>query len=165
MRDLHFRTKTHQAWAGIVSTADRGNFVFVHIRSSKTGRELNNYKLPAASAEQVQNIKSYTALVAFAKANQITDSVSDAHSGSDSASVTPCPVPAPAPAKSAAKGQGILFVSKTKKLNQNVTGLLLECLDSARLYSPLLLPLCRALHPYLPYQCGSYRPIRLLPIS
>lgn len=110
MRDLHFKTKTHQAWAGIVSTADRGNFVFVHIRSSKTGRELNNYKLPAVLAEQVQNIKSYTALVKYAKANQITDSASDADSGSDSASVTPCPAPAPAPAKSAAKGQGILFV-------------------------------------------------------
>lgn len=40
--------------------------------------------------------------------NQITDSASDAHSGSDSASVTLCPVPALTPAKSSEWGQGIL---------------------------------------------------------
>lgn len=110
MRDLHFKTKTHQAWAGIVSTVDRGNFVFVHIRSSKTGKELNNYKLPADLAEQVEKIKSYSALVAYAKANQITDSASNAPSGSDSTSVPSCPVPVPTPAKSSEQGQGILFL-------------------------------------------------------
>ncbi|MGP4865029.1 hypothetical protein ACTXGK_12640 [Psychrobacter sp. T6-5] len=110
MRDLHFKTKTHQAWAGIVSTVDRGNFVFVHIRSSKTGKELNNYKLPADLAEQVEKIKSYSALVAYAKANQITDSASDAHRGSDSSSVPSCPAPALTPAKSSEQERGILFV-------------------------------------------------------
>lgn len=41
--------------------------------------------------------------------NQITDSASDAHSGSDSASVTSCPVPASTPAKSSEQGQDISF--------------------------------------------------------
>lgn len=124
-----------------------------------------SYFLDPKHYKKLASYKSVSALVKYAKANQITDSASDAHSGSDSASVTSCPAPAPAPAKSAAKGQGILFVLKTKKLNQNATGLLSGCLDSVKLYNLPPSPLRRVLHPYLPYQCGSYRPIRLLPIS
>lgn len=60
--------------------------------------------------KKLQSYKSVSALVRYAKANQITDSASNAHSGSDSASVTSCPVPAPTPAKSSDQGQGILFV-------------------------------------------------------
>lgn len=60
--------------------------------------------------KKLQSYKSVSALVRYAKANQITDSASNAHSGSDSASVTSCPAPAPTPAKSLDQGQGILFV-------------------------------------------------------
>ena len=60
--------------------------------------------------KKLQSYKSVSALVRYAKANQITDSASDAHSGSDSASVSSCPAPASTPAKSSEQEQGILFV-------------------------------------------------------
>lgn len=69
-----------------------------------------SYFLDPKHYKKLASYKSVSALVRYAKANQITDSASDANNGSDSASVTSCPVPAPAPAKSAAKGQDILFV-------------------------------------------------------
>ena len=69
-----------------------------------------SYFLDPKHYKKLASYKSVSALVKFAKANQITDSASNAHSGSDSASVTSCPAPAPTPAKSSEQGQGILFV-------------------------------------------------------
>lgn len=69
-----------------------------------------SYFLDPKHYKKLASYKSVSALVKYAKANQITDSASNAHSGSDSASVTSCPAPAPTPAKSSDQGQGILFV-------------------------------------------------------
>ena len=107
MSIISFETKSYKS--GVLLLASRPNQITIRIH--KIGaKKLNEFYVPMALLDDVKQIKNHTALVAFAKANQITDSASDANSGSDSASVTSCPVPAPAPAKSAAKGQGILFV-------------------------------------------------------
>lgn len=111
MEQKTFYTKTRRADAHFIgNTGYHVKQLVVSVHSLKTGKNLTVYRLPLDLSNEVSKINSYSALVAFAKANQITDSASNAHCGSDSASVTSCPVPAPAPAKSAAKGQGILFV-------------------------------------------------------
>lgn len=69
-----------------------------------------SYFLDPKHYKKLASYKSVSALVKYAKANQITDSASNAHSGSDSASVTSCPVPVPTPAKSLEQVQDILFV-------------------------------------------------------
>lgn len=58
-----------------------------------------SYFLDPKHYKKLASYKSVSALVKFAKANQIQQSA-----------VTPCPVPAPTPAKSSEQGQGILFV-------------------------------------------------------
>lgn len=58
-----------------------------------------SYFLEPKHYKKLASYKSVSALVKYAKANQIQPQAK-----------TSCPVPAPAPAKSAAKGQGILFI-------------------------------------------------------
>lgn len=83
-----------------------------------------SYFLDPKHYKKLASYKSVAALVKYAKANQITDSASDAPTGSDSASVTPCPVPAPAPAKSAAKGQGTFsYVDTLKSIKAQINEL------------------------------------------
>lgn len=104
MEHKSFYTKTRTAHAHVIGLkGSQGETLVVSVHSVKTGKKLNLYKLPLELKQEVSKIKSYSALVAFAKANHIADIVADEKQ-------TPCPVPAPAPAKSAAKGQGILFV-------------------------------------------------------
>lgn len=111
MEHRTFYTKTRRVDAHFIgNTGYHVKQLVVSVHSLKTGKNLTVYRLPLELSDEVSKINSYTALVAFAKANQITDSASDALIDSDSASVSSCPVPAPAPAKSAAKGQDILFV-------------------------------------------------------
>lgn len=103
MEHKSFYTKTRTVHAHVIGLkGSQGETLVVSIHSVKTGKKLNLYKLPLELKDEVSKIKSYSALVAFAKANHIADIVADAKQ-------TSCPVPAPAPAKSAAKGQGILF--------------------------------------------------------
>lgn len=113
MREFELHTKDMSKGIHAI-TGDYGRVrVFIHENCMSTGE---SYLLENFHYEKLASYKSVSALIKYAKANefipanQITDSASDAHSGSDSASVTSCPAPAPAPAKSAAKGQGILFV-------------------------------------------------------
>ncbi|MGP5225343.1 hypothetical protein [Psychrobacter aquimaris] len=111
MEHRTFYTKTRRADAHFIgNTGYHVKQLVVSVHSLKTGKNLTVYRLPLDLSNEVSKINSYSALVAFAKANQITDSASNAHSGSDSASVTSCPVPASTPAKSSEQGQGILFV-------------------------------------------------------
>lgn len=111
MEQKTFYTKTRRADAHFIgNTGYHVKQLVVSVHSLKTGKNLTVYRLPLDLSNEVSKINSYSALVAFAKANQITDSASNAHSGSDSASVTSCPAPAPTPAKSSEQGQGILFV-------------------------------------------------------
>lgn len=58
-----------------------------------------SYFLDPKHYKKLASYKSVSALVKYAKANQIQPQA-----------VTPCPVPAPTPAKSSEQGQGILFV-------------------------------------------------------
>lgn len=107
MSIISFETKSYKS--GALLLASRPNQITIRIH--KIGaKNLKEFYLPLALLDDVKQIKNHTALVAYAKANQITDSASNAHSGSDSASVTSCPAPAPTPAKSLDQGQGILFV-------------------------------------------------------
>ncbi|WP_348653368.1 hypothetical protein [uncultured Psychrobacter sp.] len=104
MEHITFYTKTRTAHVHVIGLkGSQGETLVVSVHSVKTGKKLNLYKLPLELKDEVSKIKSYSALVAFAKANHIADIVADAKQ-------TSCPVPAPAPAKSAAKGQDILFV-------------------------------------------------------
>lgn len=107
MSIISFETKSYKS--GAMLLASRPNLIAIRIHKIGT-KNLKQCYVPLALLDDVKQIKNHTALVAFAKANRITDSASDAYNGSDSASVSSCPVPAPAPAKSAAKGQDILFV-------------------------------------------------------
>lgn len=108
MESLYFTTKERNAGAHIHDSAYLGSEILIGVYSNKTGKQLNLYRLPVELKDQVSNIKSYSALVAFAKANYTTDIVVSTKQLDKQ--LAPCPVPAPAPAKSAAKGQGILFV-------------------------------------------------------
>lgn len=107
MSIISFETKTYKSGALLLES--RPNLIAIRIHKIGANK-LNECYLPISLLEQVKNLKNHTALVAFAKANQITDSASDAHSGSDSASVSSCPVPVPTPAKSSEQVQDILFV-------------------------------------------------------
>ena len=104
MEHKSFYTKTRTAHAHVIGLkGSQGETLVVSVHSVKTGKKLNLYKLSLELKDELSKIKSYSALVAFAKANHTADIVADEKQ-------TPCPAPAPAPAKSAAKGQGILFV-------------------------------------------------------
>ena len=107
MSIISFETKTYKSGALLLSS--RPNLITIRIHKIGS-KHLKECYVPLDLLDDVKQIKNHTALVAFAKANQITDSATDAHCYC--VPVTPCPVPAPAPApaKSAAKGQGILFV-------------------------------------------------------
>lgn len=108
MRDFILETK--QGRARVKLTLDNVIIVLTGI-TNKNGSTYNElFYLDGKHYKKLASYKSVSALVKYAKANQITDSASNAHSGSDSASVTSCPVPAPTPAKSLDQGQGILFV-------------------------------------------------------
>jgi hypothetical protein len=107
MSIISFETKTYKS--GALLLASRPNLITIRIHKIGANK-LNECYLPISLLEQVKKLKNHTALVAFAKANQITDSASDAHSGSDSASVPSCPVPVPTPAKSSEQVQDILFI-------------------------------------------------------
>lgn len=63
-----------------------------------------SYFLAPKHYKKLASYKSVSALVKYAKANQITESAIN------SAAVTSCPVPVPTPAKSSEQGQGILFL-------------------------------------------------------
>ena len=100
MEHRTFYTKTRRADAHFIgNTGYHVKQLVVSVHSLKTGKNLTVYRLPLELSDKVSKINSYTALVAFAKANQIQPQA-----------VTPCPVPAPTPAKSSEQGQGILFV-------------------------------------------------------
>ena len=105
MSIISFETKTYKSGALLLSS--RPNLITIRIHKIGS-KHLKECYVPLDLLDDVKQIKNHTALVAFAKANQITDSATDAHCYC--VPVTPCPVPAPAPAKSAAKEQGILFV-------------------------------------------------------
>lgn len=96
MSIISFETKSYKS--GALLLASRPNQITIRIHKIGT-KNLKECYVPLALLDDVKQIKNHTALVAFAKANQIQQSA-----------VTSCPVPAPAPAKSAAKGQDILFV-------------------------------------------------------
>lgn len=116
MSIVSFETKSYKS--GALLLASRPNQITIRIH--KIGaKNLKEFYLPLALLDDVKQIKNHTALVAFAKANQIDDSAND--NGLDSAakcdvsevisaSSTSCPAPAPTPAKSLDQGQGILFV-------------------------------------------------------
>ena len=104
MKHITFYTKTRTAHAHVIGLkGSQGETLVVSVHSVKTGKKLNLYKLPLELKDEVSKIKSYSALVAFAKANHTADIVADEKQ-------TSCPVPAPTPAKSSEQGQGILFV-------------------------------------------------------
>lgn len=107
MSIISFETKNYMSTAFVWSRSPDT----VIVRVQKKGvKKLDDYFLSMKHQIPLSKIKNHTALVAYAKANQITDSASNAHSGSDSASVTSCPVPVPTPAKSLEQVQDILFV-------------------------------------------------------
>ncbi|WP_435980013.1 3'-5' exonuclease [Psychrobacter sp. DM4] len=113
MEHKSFYTKTRTAHAHVIGLkGSQGETLVVSVNSVKTGKKLNLYKLPLELKNQVAKIKSYSAFVAFAKANQIADIVADEKQ-------TSCPAPAPAPAKSAAKGQGIFIYTETTGLDRD----------------------------------------------
>lgn len=100
MEHRTFYTKTRRADAHFIgNTGYHVKQLVVSVHSLKTGKNLIVYRLPLELSNEVFKTKSYSALVAYAKANQIQQSA-----------VTPCPVPASTPAKSSEQGQGILFV-------------------------------------------------------
>lgn len=106
MREFELYTKTTVDSVHVIEGHTHVS-VFIHKNFMSTGE---SYQLGKNHFNKLQAYKSVSALVKYAKANQITDSASDAHSGSDSASVTSCPVPVPTPAKSLEQVQDILFV-------------------------------------------------------
>ena len=109
MEHKSFYTKTRSAQAHTIGLKGSQNeWLVVSIHSLKTGKKLNLYKLPLQLTSQVEKIKSYSALVAFAKANQIDDIVASLKAADKNQ--TPCPAPASTPAKSSEQEQGILFV-------------------------------------------------------
>lgn len=107
MSIVSFETKTYKS--GALLLVSRPNLITIRIQKIGSNH-LKECYVPLALLDDVKQIKNHTALVAFAKANQITDSASDAPSGSDSASVTSCPAPVLTPAKSSEQERGILFV-------------------------------------------------------
>lgn len=109
MSIISFETKTYKS--GALQLASCPNQIVIRIHKIGS-RRLKQYYVPLALLDDVKQIKNHTALVAFAKANQIDNGASDAKS-SDRTLSTSCPAPAPAPAKSAAKGQGIFIATKT----------------------------------------------------
>lgn len=116
MSIISFETKSYKS--GALLLASRPNQITIRIH--KIGaKNLKECYVPLALLDDVKQIKNHTALVAFAKANQIDDSAND--NGLDSAakcdvsevisaSSTSCPVPVPTPAKSLEQVQDILFV-------------------------------------------------------
>ncbi|MGP5437733.1 hypothetical protein [Psychrobacter alimentarius] len=106
MSIVSFETKTYKSGALLLESRPNQITIRIHKIGSK---HLKECYLPLDLLDDVKQIKNHTALVAYAKANQITDSASDAHIGSDSASVTPCPAPVSTPAKSLEQEQGIFF--------------------------------------------------------
>lgn len=110
MSIVSFETKTYKS--GALLLVSRPNLITIRIQKIGS-KHLKECYLPLDLLDDVKQIKNHTALVALAKANQITDSASDAHSGSDSASVPSCPVPASTPAKSSEQGQDIPFARWT----------------------------------------------------
>lgn len=105
MSIISFETKSYKSGALLLSS--RPNLIAIRIHKIGSNN-LNECYVPIALLDEVKQIKNHTALVAYAKANQITDSASDAHSGSDSASVPSCPAPVLTPAKSSEQERGIL---------------------------------------------------------
>ena len=139
MSIINFETKNYKSIAFV--WANRPNIIIVRIHK-EGAKKLTQYFVPVSLTDKIKKLKSHTALVAFAKANQITDSASDAHSGSDSASVTSCPVPAPAPAKSAAKGRGIFIDTETTGRGRNDEIIEIAVIDEAEtvLFQSLIKP-------------------------
>ncbi len=117
MSIVSFETKTYKS--GALLLVSRPNLITIRIQKIGS-KHLKECYVPLALLDDVKQIKNHTALVAFAKANQITDSASDANTGSDSASVTSCPVPVSTPAKSLEQGQDIPF-SRWTLLAETVT--------------------------------------------
>lgn len=88
MSIVSFETKTYKSGALLLESRPNQITIRIHKIGSK---HLKECYLPLDLLDDVKQIKNHTALVAYAKANQITDSASDAHIGSDSASVTLAP--------------------------------------------------------------------------
>lgn len=100
MEHKTFYTKTRRADAHFIgNTGYHVKQLVVSVHSLKTGKNLIVYRLPLELSNEISKIKSYTALVAFAKANQTQQQA-----------VTSCPAPALTPAKSSEQERGILFV-------------------------------------------------------
>ena len=95
MREFELYTKTTVDSVHVIEGQSHVS-VFIHKNFMSTGE---SYQLDKNHFNKLRAYKSVSALVKFAKVNQIQQSA-----------VTPCPVPAPTPAKSSDQGQGILFV-------------------------------------------------------
>lgn len=116
MSIVNFETKNYTSTAFVWSRSP--DTVIVRVQK-KGARKLDDYFLDMKHQIPLSKIKNHTALVAYAKANQIDDSAND--NGLDSAakcdvsevisaSSTSCPAPALTPAKSSEQERGILFV-------------------------------------------------------
>lgn len=160
MSIISFETKSYKS--GALLLASRPNQITIRIH--KIGaKNLKEFYLPLALLDDVKQIKNHTALVAFAKANQIDDSAND--SGLDSAakcdvsevisaSSTSCPAPAPTPAKSLDQGQGILFVEvETVGRGKDAEIIEISVVDSAE--TVLFHSLVRPSKPYKDVAMGS----------
>lgn len=114
MRTLQLSTSSGKGKVVDIEYSSMSNRIMVSLDDFAYGlndvERSTTYFLDLKHYKKLASYKSVSALVKYAKANQITDSASNAHSGSDSASVTSCPVPVPTPAKSSEQVQDILFI-------------------------------------------------------
>lgn len=103
MRTLQLSTSSGKGKVVDIEYSSMSNTIMVSLDdfnySINDAERSTTYFLDPKHYKKLASYKSVSALVKYAKANQIQQSA-----------VTPCPVPASTPAKSSEQGQGILFV-------------------------------------------------------